>query len=144
MSDDAGSVVQRCRDAYADAVWRKDVDALVAIYDTRVRVFDLWERWSYEGIAAWRGVIANWFASIGAEERVRVTFDDVRTIESPTLVVATGAIRYESVQPDGTIPRWMENRFTWSLAVAQGRATIVHEHTSAPISGETSKPILRR
>jgi ketosteroid isomerase-like protein len=135
--------VQHRLDAYADAVWRKDVDAFLASYDPAVRIFDLWDRWSFDGLEAWRGSVAGWFGSLG-EERVRVTFSDVHCVDSPTLVVITGFIRYAAVMPDGTSPRALENRFTWVLATDGDAVRIVHEHTSAPIAGETTKAMFRR
>jgi ketosteroid isomerase-like protein len=137
------SVVQARLDAYADAVWRKDVGAFVASYDPAVRVFDLWDRWSFDGLVDWRASVAGWFDSLG-EECVRVTFSDVQATVSSALVVITGFIRYAAVMPDGSSPRALENRFTWVLETDGDAIRIVHEHTSAPISGETTKALFGR
>ena len=38
------------------AVRAKDVASFVALYANDVRVFDMWECWSYDGAEAWRAV----------------------------------------------------------------------------------------
>ena len=65
--------------AYADAVRAKDVDAFVGLYADDVRNFDLWEQWSYDGMDAMRGMVAEWFGSLAGDEQVAVTFDEVRS-----------------------------------------------------------------
>lgn len=68
--------VQSALQAYTDAVYAKDVDAFVAVFDDEVRVFDMWGSWSHDGIEAWRAMAVGWFDSLG-DERVRVEFADV-------------------------------------------------------------------
>lgn len=43
-----GAVIE----GYAAAVRAKDVDAFVSLYAKDVRVFDMWGRWSYDGVDA--------------------------------------------------------------------------------------------
>ena len=62
---------------YASAVLQKDAEALLSLYDDDVRVFDLWSEWSYEGKAAWRVAIGQWFGSIGEENVGFLPFPDV-------------------------------------------------------------------
>lgn len=47
-----GAVIE----GYAAAVRAKDVDAFVSLYAKDVRVFDMWGRWSYDGVDAWRSM----------------------------------------------------------------------------------------
>ena len=68
--------VRGAMDAYADAVYDKDLEAFAALYAEGVHVFDSWGQWQYDGIDAWRGMAAGWFSSLG-EERVEVRFDAV-------------------------------------------------------------------
>jgi hypothetical protein len=44
------------------------------LHDPRVRVFDTWGVWSYEGAPSWQRAIEAWFTSLGAE-KTRVAFD---------------------------------------------------------------------
>ena len=130
-------------DAYRAAVYAKDVDVLVGLYDAEVRVFDLWGRWVYDGIDAWRGMVEGWFSSLGSE-RVVVTFDEVRTFVSSNLAVAHGFVTYRGESAEGGASRAMTNRLTWTLGRRDGLWRIVHEHTSAPADFQTSRVTLLR
>lgn len=37
-------------------------------YAENVRVFDMWERWAYDGSSAWRDMAQEWFGSLGDEQ----------------------------------------------------------------------------
>ena len=63
--------MEQMLDAYAAAVRAKDVDAFVALYADDVRNFDLWAEWSYDGKEALRGMVAEWFGSLPADEQDR-------------------------------------------------------------------------
>ena len=130
-------------DAYQSAVFAKDTEALMRLYDPGVRVFDAWGVWSYEGAAAWRKAIEAWFASLGAE-RVKVTFEEVQTVNEADLAVVSAIVTYAGISAEGERLREMQNRLTWCLRRADSGFRIVHEHTSAPISFDESKAILRR
>jgi hypothetical protein len=112
------------------------------LYDTRVRVFDAWGVWSYEGSAAWRRAIEGWFGSLGTE-KVKVTFDDVQTSVGRELSLVTAVVTYAGLSAEGQQLRAMQNRLTWGLRATDG-LRIVHEHTSAPIGFSDSKAILQR
>ena len=130
--------------AYADAVHAKDLPAFVALYEPGVRVFDLWAAWACDGADRWGATAADWFASLG-DERVAVTWDDVRTLAFGDLVVAHATLDYAGVSAAGEKLRSMQNRLTWALRRgADGRWRIAHEHTSAPADFETGKVQLKR
>ncbi|WDF33343.1 nuclear transport factor 2 family protein [Arthrobacter agilis] len=137
--DIPGSVVEQ----YASAVLQKDAEALLSLYDDEARIFDLWSAWSYEGKAAWRVAIGEWFGSLG-DERVRVEFDDVLSIVAEDLATVVATISYCEIGGDGTDGRSMENRLTWVLRRLDGSWRIVHEHTSAPVDAETGTATLER
>jgi uncharacterized protein (TIGR02246 family) len=139
MSDPARQVL----DAYRAAVLAKDVDALVALYDPDVRIFDMWGEWSYDDAAAWRKNVEGWFGSLGSET-VGVDFDDVRTIASGDLVVAQAFVTYRGLSAEGKELRAMQNRLTVTLAKKDGAWRIVHEHSSSPADLETGKVKLKR
>jgi ketosteroid isomerase-like protein len=131
-------------DAYRAAVSAKDVDAMVALYDEHVRVFDLWGRWSYEGAGAWRAAVSEWFGSTGSD-RVAVEFDDVRIVAGDGVAVAHAFVTYRASSAEGEELRSMTNRFTWALRAADGSGwKVVHEHTSAPADLETARVLLQR
>lgn len=41
-------------ESYQQAVFQKDLEAFASIFDEKVRVFDTWQRWTYDGLTAWR------------------------------------------------------------------------------------------
>ena len=130
-------------DAYKAAVFAKDVDAFVALYHKDVCVFDMWGRWSYTGLQAWRTMVVEWFGSLG-NERVVVEVDRVHTHMTNDLAVAYAFISYTGVSAEGKQLRTMHNRLTWALKQQGSVWKIVHEHSSAPVDFETSKVMFQR
>lgn len=129
--------------AYKADVFAKDVDAVAALYDQDVCLFDLWGQWSYNDVAEWRGMLSNWFGSL-RNEMVIVDVDNVPTIVAPDVVVAHALLIYRSVSANGDKLNSMFNRLTWVLKRKGGEWKIVHEHTSAPVDSTTLKVILQR
>jgi ketosteroid isomerase-like protein len=141
--DTLANPILQVLDGYKAAVFAKDVDTFVALYDRDVLVFDMWGVWSYNGIAAWREMAAGWFGSLGTE-RVVVDFSDAQTIVAQDLAVAHAFVTYKAVTADGVDLRSMNNRLTVTLRQKGDGWKIVHQHTSAPIDFETAKVIFRR
>lgn len=135
--------VDQFPERYAAAVFAKDADALLSLYDDDVRLFDLWGVWSYEGAPAWRQSVDDWFASLGAQ-RVGVGFEDVSIIGSDHLATVHAIITYRDLSPDGTERGSMQNRLTWVLTRTNDQWKIIHEHTSAPVNFDTATVILQR
>ena len=139
----ADQPIRNVMEAYAAAVFAQDADAFAALYERDVRVFNLWAKWSDDGVAAWRAMAVDWFGSLGTE-RVVVGWDDVRTTMTSELAVLQAFFSYQAVSAEGVELRKMSNRLTWVLQPANGAWKIVHEHTSAPVDAATMKVILRR
>ena len=131
MSDLDPRLLRIC-DTYTKAVREKNVAAFLGLYHPTARVFDTWGVWSYEGEAARRKVIEQWFGSLG-EERVAVTFDRVQTTVTSDLASLTARVVYAAISPTGAELRSMQNRLTWVLKPEGGTWKIIHEHTSVPI-----------
>jgi uncharacterized protein (TIGR02246 family) len=130
-------------DTYAAAVRAKDVDALMELYADDVRTFDLWQVWTYDGKDSLRGMVTEWFGSLGDDEVVAVRFDEVRAQNGSDVAAVSAFTTYANVA-DGTEQRSMNNRLTWILRrEPDGAWTIAHEHTSAP-AGDEGKVQLRR
>jgi len=130
-------------DDYKAAVFAKDVDSFIALYDEDVRVFDMWGAWSYNGIESWRQMAARWFGSLGTE-RVVVEFSDPQVIVAQDLAVVHAFVTYKAVTADGADVRSLDNRLTAILRPRGDGWKIVHEHTSSPIDFETAKVIFNR
>ena len=143
MSDAIDKPIERVLETYRSAVYARDADALLRLYDADVRVFDTWGVWSYEGAEAWRRSVEGWFASLG-QERVKVAFDDVRVSGGREWSVLSAVVTYAGFSAQGEALRSMQNRLTWALKTIGHVPRIVHEHTSAPIGFDDTKAILLR
>lgn len=135
--------VARLLASYAAAVRAKDVEAFIALYNPKVRVFDAWGVWSYEGAQAWQIAVEGWFASLGTET-VKVSFDDVQMAGTGELAGVSAIVTYAATSAQGAEIRAMQNRLSWLLRTSGHVLRIVHEHTSAPIGFEDTKAILRK
>ena len=136
--------IEEVLEGYRTAVSAKDVDAFVALYDDDARVFDMWGRWSYDGLAEWRNLVADWFGSLG-DDQVVVELHDVGTVVGDDVAAAHGVVTFTGLSAGGEELRAIDNRVTWVLRRAGDDAwKIVHEHTSMPIDLETSKPVPRQ
>jgi len=128
---------------YKQALFQKDLEAFVSIFDEKVRVFDMWQRWTYDGLPAWREMAIGWFSSLGTDRDV-VTFEDIQIEETGDMAMASALVRFTAVSAENKELRYLENRLTW-VARKKGDAwKIIHEHTSGPIDFESMKVILRR
>lgn len=140
---DLDTDVARILASYESAVFNKDVQTFMHLYDPSVRVFDAWGVWMHEGSDAWQRAVEGWFTSLGTE-RVKVTFEDVRSWGSKDVMSVCAVVTYAGMSAAGEQLRSMQNRITWVLRTSGDVARIVHEHTSAPIGFEDSKAILLR
>jgi ketosteroid isomerase-like protein len=140
---DIEKTINRVLETYKSAVHAKDVETFVRLYDPKVRVFDAWGVWSYEGLATWRMAVEAWFKSLGAE-RVKVAFEDVQTSGTQDFAVVSAIVTYAGLSPQGEQLRAMQNRLTWALKASGHVLRIIHEHTSAPVGFEDMKAILVR
>lgn len=131
-------------DQYRTAVYDKNVDSFVALYDDEVTVFDMWGRWVYRGIADWRNMATEWFGSLGGDLS-SPEFHDVQIITGEGMAAAHAFLTYKGLSAEGKEQRSMDNRITWVLRKDQGGAwKVIHEHSSAPADFETGKVTLRR
>jgi uncharacterized protein (TIGR02246 family) len=132
-------------DRYAAAVRAKDPDAFLAIFDENVRVFDLWQRWLYQGDAEWREMAEGWFGSLGENETVQPEFTDIHVINGDDVAGAHAFVTFTAYGPSGEQLRSLTNRITWVLRkTPAGVWKVVHEHTSSPVDFETGKVIFKR
>ncbi len=133
----------RVIEGYKSAVAARDIAAFMRLYDPAVRVFDAWGVWSYEGVVAWQVAIEGWFASHPGD-RLKVTFNDVRSVATPAFTSVSAIVTYAVVSSGGDPLNAMQNRLTWVLKTSGHVLRIVHEHTSAPVGFEDGKAILQR
>ena len=124
-------------------MYAKDVGAFMRLYDSKVRVFDAWGIWSYEGSAAWRMAVEAWFTSLGSE-KVNVSFDEVQVSGDSGCAMVDAFVTYAGLSATGEELRTMQNRLSWALKTSGHVLRIIHEHTSAPAGFEDMKAILQR
>jgi uncharacterized protein (TIGR02246 family) len=135
--------VESLFDNYKNAVFQKDAEAFASIFDSNVRVFDMWVLWSYDGLADWKDMAKGWFGSLGTE-RVVVTFEDIQIEATDEMALATAYVRFAAIAETGEELRYLQNRLTWVARMKEGRWLIIHQHTSSPIDFATMKVILKR
>ena len=140
---DTEKEVRRVIGSYEAAVFARDVEAFMRLYQPAVRVFDTWGVWLYEGAPSWQIAVEGWFASLGSE-RVKVRFAEVQIAGDQALATVSAIVTYAAESVDGEPLRSMQNRITWVLRESGHVFRIVHEHTSAPIGFADSKAILAR
>lgn len=140
---DTEKALARIMESYKAAIYAKDVEAFMRLYDQKVRVFDAWGVWSYDNAEVWQRTVESWFNSLGIE-RVKASFDEVVLSEGRDSAIVTAIVTYAGVSPEGSTLRTMQNRLTWGLRTRGHVLRIVHEHTSAPIGFEDQKAILQR
>lgn len=128
---------------YRNAIFKKDLDAFTSIFDEKVRVFDMWEQWTYEGLAAWREMAKEWFASLGTNRDV-VSFDDVQIEASGELATLTAFVKFTAISETGEELRFLQNRLTWVARKKEEGWKIIHQHGSGPIDFKTMKVMLKR
>jgi uncharacterized protein (TIGR02246 family) len=128
---------------YAAAVRAKDVDAFVGLYADDVRTFDLWSVWSYDNKDELRGMVTEWFGSLG-DDLVTVEWDELRTQDGEDVAGLSAFLTFRGLSANGEELRSMNNRLSWVLRKGgDGEWKIAHEHTSAP-AGDEGKVQLRR
>ena len=141
--NDIDDSIAKILEAYRAAVLARDVAAFMRLYDPKVRVFDTWGIWSYEGAASWQTAVEGWFASLGSE-RVKVSFEAVQTLGTDEFANVSAIVTYAAVTAQGEPLRAMQNRLSWALRKSGHVLRIVHEHTSAPVGFEDQQAILKR
>ncbi len=140
---DLDKTLWRVISAYQAAVQAKDVAALMKLYDPKVRVFDAWGVWVYEGAPAWQLAVESWFTSLGTE-KLKVGFDDVQLAGSQELASVSAVVTYAGLSAQDEPLRSMNNRLSWVLKTSGHVLRVVHEHSSAPIGFDDMKAILVR
>jgi ketosteroid isomerase-like protein len=140
---DTDKSITRVLESYASAVYARDVDAFMRLYDPNVRVFDAWGVWSYEGAEAWQRAVEGWFTSLG-RQRVKVTFDVQQSTAARDRAGVSAIVTYAGLSAQGEPLRAMQNRISWVLRTTGHVLRIVHEHTSAPLDFNHSTAILQR
>ena len=130
-------------ETYKNAVFQKDVEAFASIFDENVRVFDMWQQWSLDGLTAWREMAKGWFDSLGTNRDV-ITFEDIQIEATDEMATATAFVRFAAVSEKGEELRYLQNRLTWVARKKEEGWKIIHQHTSGPVDPKAMKVMLKR
>jgi ketosteroid isomerase-like protein len=130
-------------DVYKASVYNKDVVSLLSLYDNDIRAFDTWGVWLYDSFDEWRQMNEKWLNSLD-QDRVVVEFDDVKIDSDGDNGFASAVMTFSGVSDSGAVLRSMETRLTWIARRHPSGWKIVHQHTSVPIDGGTTRAILKR
>jgi len=134
LADDA---VRRIAHAYSERVHARDVDALCALYDRDVVLFDAFVEHPVVGLDAWRAQVGEWLGGLEAADDNVAVFSDLVVVGDGVHAAAHALVRYGVLEPDGTERHGLTNRLTW-LVRRDDRDVwrIVHEHTSLAVDLE--------
>jgi ketosteroid isomerase-like protein len=122
-------------ETFKNTAFAKDVSGFLALYDDDTRIFDLWKKWSYRGVSAWKTAVLEWFNHTG-ENRDAISLDDVVIQGSDDFCVVTAFITFSCVDAEGAVLRAMHERLTWALAKKGNGWKILHQHSSAPVGDD--------
>ena len=140
---DIDQAIEKIKQRYIDAVASRNASALVQLYDPKVRIFDAWGVWEYNGTPAWQIAVEGWFAS-KPTDKLQVSFSECTVVGTLDLAIMTAIVTYAGISVDSKETHSMQNRMTWILRTVGHNLRIVHEHTSAPIGFEDMKAILQK
>lgn len=135
-------MIEQLFDRYAAAAHAKDADAFLSLYSDDIRSFDMWGRWSYDGIGEYRTMVEGWFGGLG-DERVGVEFEEIREVVGDDVAAASAFVTFRGLSAGGEELRSMNNRITWALRRVDGEWKVAHEHTSAPLD-DNAQAMFRR
>lgn len=129
-------------DQYTEAVWNKDVEAFLALYDDNIRDYDAWEQWEYAGIHEFRTLPVNWFRE-SEGHRVKVTFMYPEIHQSGHLAAVWSQVVYSAYDERDRLKHFISNRMTLVLEKPGNDWKIIHEHTSVPVDQETGQGVFK-
>ena len=136
----ANTEIQTLLDIYKLSVYTKDHERLISIYDQSVQVFDMWGNGYFNDRDEWATAIRSWLTSLG-NERVLVEFADVAIHQETNMAFVHAFVFYKAIAENGHELRKMKNRLTWGLIKKNGTWHVLHQHTSVPITFDTTKAI---
>ncbi|MBL0387449.1 nuclear transport factor 2 family protein [Tumebacillus sp. ITR2] len=136
------STVQDVLETFKSAVYEKDVARYLSIYAGDIHMFDCWGDWECVGLSQWEEIVKDWFGGLQEEGvTLKTEFDDVVVQENSNLAFVHCNVTFAAYNESDEKLRHMTNRFTFGLRKDAESWSIVHQHSSLPISMETGKGI---
>lgn len=134
--------VQHVLENYKSAVYERDVERFISPYDSEVHIYDCWDNWECIGISKLKESVSGWFNGLSEEGvLLKTDFDDLVVQENSNLAFVHCAVIFAAYNESGEKLRQIANRFTLGLRKQDESWTIIHQHSSLPISMENGKGI---
>lgn len=135
--------VQDVLENYKTAIYEKDVEKFLSMYDSEMHIYDSWGKWESRGISSWKKNVQEWFNGLSEDGvLLKVDFNDLVVEENSYLAFVHCAVTFAAHKDEsGEKLRQMTNRFTYGLKKVNKSWVIAHEHSSLPINMETGKGI---
>ena len=131
-------------DLYKSSVFERDFEKHINIYDTDIKSYDIWDKWSHDGIDAWRDMTRGWFEALKNQNiRDKVDFSDVKIVENDSLGFLSATVTFTAVDKEGSELKSLQNRLTWVLEKKDENWRVIHQHTSAPVNCSTMEVYLK-
>jgi ketosteroid isomerase-like protein len=131
--------IESIPDLYKEAVYNKDVDGYMDLYDEDLRAFDMWEQWEYRGLDGWKNMATEWLGVVLGEAKDVVEFEDLLIEAAGEFASITAIVKFSAVSKTGETLRYLQNRLTWILRKRNGVWKITHQHTSGPVEANSGK-----
>lgn len=136
---DAEAAIRQNIERWMDALRRKDLDRLMASYETDIVAFDAAPPHAYNGIDAYRKLWADWFGML--EGPIGLELADLAIAAGDRVAFAHALCHISATQKRGQRGDiWM--RWTCGWRLIDGKWLVVHEHMSAPFDAATNRAVL--
>lgn len=131
--------IHQVLDAYAQAIYQKDLNQLLNLYTDDVVVYDVQDHWVYHGKTEWRGGLSAWFNQLG-DDLCRVTFNNLQAEFDASIAGLHAIVNYEGISKVENYE--LTTRITMFLRRVGDEWKISHEHTSLPVRKSDGTMIL--
>lgn len=122
--------IHQVLDAYAQAIYQKDLDQLMQLYTEDVVAFDVIERWEYQGKAQWKLGMGDSFQRLG-NDLCRVTFSNLKAEFDEHVAGLHAIVNYQMISQGENYDKLY--RITMFLRKVGDDWKISHEHVSLPV-----------
>jgi len=127
-------------DTYKLAASTKNKSQMSGLYHQDVQWFDIWNDYQVQGSDKINALVADWFDSLG-DEQLEVEFSAVTTKQHGDVAFASAFVHFRAVNAAGKVLRQMKNRITLGFIKTNTTWSVLHQHTSIPISIRTMQGI---
>ena len=118
---------------YQRAAHVRNKQLMSGLYHHDAELFDMWNSYCLHGIDNIREMIRNWFDSLNGEQ-LEVDFSSINIRQDDKVAFAHAFVHYRALDQTGKLLRQMKNRMTVCLVKSNETWSVLHQHTSIPIS----------